>query len=128
MIKGCPFHRFLGIELVDMSKEDGTVTLSLTAREEFSRSDERVELHGGIIASLIDIAGDYAIALQLGQGVPTINLHVDYLRLARGKQAFAKAKTIRCGRSIGTVDIEVTDENATLFAIGRGTYSTAVKT
>lgn len=127
LVLACPFHRFLGLELEDMSKEEGSVTLSVTAREEFSRSDQTVELHGGIIASLIDIAGDYAVALQVGQGVPTINLRVDYLRPGRGKRAFAKAKIIRCGRTIGTVDVEVTDESGTLFAIGRGTYSSAVK-
>lgn len=127
MVLACPFHRFLGLELEDFCEVEGTVTLSVTAREEFSRSDEVVELHGGIIASLIDIAGDYAVALKTGQGVPTINLRVDYLRPGRGRKAFAKARIIRCGRTIGTVDIEVVDENNTLFAIGRGTYSSAVK-
>jgi uncharacterized protein (TIGR00369 family) len=126
-IADCPFHRFLGLKLEEMSVENETLTLSVEAREEFSRSNDRVELHGGIIASLLDIAGDYAVALVIGQGVPTINLRVDYLRLARGKKAYAKAKVIRCGRSIATVDIEATDETGTLFAIGRGTYSSAVK-
>lgn len=125
-ILACPFHRFLGLELIEASAEAGTITLAVTARADFSRSDEIVELHGGVIASLIDIAGDYAVALKVGQGVPTINLRVDYLRPGRGRKAFAKARIIRCGRTIGTVDIEVTDENGTLFAIGRGTYSSAV--
>lgn len=125
MILACPFHRFLGLELVDMNEADGTVAISVTAREEFSRSNEMVELHGGVIASLIDIAGDYAVALKVGRGVPTINLRVDYLRPGRGKKAVAKARAVRCGRTIATVDIEVVDENKTLFAIGRGTYSSA---
>jgi uncharacterized protein (TIGR00369 family) len=126
LILACPFHRFLGLELIAADEEEGTITLGVTAREEFSRSDDLVELHGGIIASLIDIAGDYAVAMKVGRGVPTINLRVDYLRPGRGRKAFAKAKAIRCGRTIATVDIEVTDENGTLFAIGRGTYSSAI--
>lgn len=125
MVLACPFHRFLGLTLEDMCAEEGWVTLSVTMRDEFSRSDHAAELHGGIIASLIDIAGDYAVALKVGQGVPTINLRVDYLRPGRGKRAVAKARAIRCGRTIATVDIEVVDENGTLFAIGRGTYSSA---
>lgn len=126
LIKACPFHRFLGLELEDYDTEAGVITLSLTARETFSRADERVELHGGIIAALIDIAGDYAVALRVGRGVPTINLRTDFLRLARGRKASATARLVRCGRSIATVDIEVTDETGQTVAVGRGTYSSAV--
>lgn len=128
MIAGCPFHRQLGIMLEDFDAAMGRLTLSLTAREAFSRDDTRVELHGGIIATLIDIAGDYAVVLKVGQGVPTISLHVDYLRFARGTKAFATATLIKCGRSIAVVDIEVADETGALIAVGRGTYSSAVKT
>jgi uncharacterized protein (TIGR00369 family) len=96
-------------------------------REEFSRSDHIAELHGGVIASLIDIAGDYAVALKLGRGVPTINLRIDYLRPGRGSKAIAKAWIVRCGRTIATVDVEVADESGKVFAVGRGTYSSAVK-
>jgi len=127
LVKGCPFHRSLGIELEDMSLDEESVTLSLVMREEFSRSDERVELHGGVIAALIDIAGDYAVALKVGAGVPTINLRVDYLRMARGRKAIAKARILRCGRTIATVDVEVRDETGALVAVGRGTYSSASK-
>lgn len=126
LIQSCPFHRFLGLELEDFDAEAGVITLSLTAKETYSRSNDRVELHGGIIAALIDIAGDYAVALRVGQGVPTINLRTDFLRLARGRKAIATAKLIRCGRSIATVDIEVTDETGQTVAVGRGTYSSAV--
>lgn len=125
LIDGCPFHRFLGIKLEDYSTEAGSITLSLKARDTFSRSDNQVELHGGIIATLIDIAGDYAVALRVGHGVPTINLRTDFLRLARGEKATATARLVRCGRSIAVVDIEVIDETGQLVAVGRGTYSSA---
>lgn len=126
MLTKCPFHRFLGLTLEDYSTEDGSISISISARQEYSRSDGKIELHGGVIASLIDIAGDYAVALKIGAGVPTINLHVDYLRPARGIPAIASANIIRCGRSIAVVDIEVKDDTDTLIAIGRGTYSSVV--
>lgn len=128
LIQGCPFHRFLGIELEEYSTDAGTITLSVTARDTFSRSNSHVELHGGVIAALIDIAGDYAVALRVGQGVPTINLRTDFLRLARGKKATATARLVRCGRSIAVVDIDVVDETGQLVAVGRGTYSSATHT
>lgn len=127
MVRGCPFHRFLDLQLESFDAPAGTVTLSLTARQEFSRSEEQVELHGGIIATLLDIAGDYAVALKTGFGVPTIGLSVDYLRLARGTKALATARIIKCGRSIAVADIEARDETGALIAVGRGTYNSAAR-
>lgn len=126
MVEGCPFHRFLGLKLEDFDAEDGRVSISVEAHEDLSRSDERVELHGGVIASLIDLAGDYAVALKVGQGVPTIGLNVDFLRFARGAKVTATATIVKCGRSIAVAEIRATDEAGSLIAIGRGTYSSVV--
>jgi len=125
MLNDCPFHRLLQPTLVDFSVPEGWITLAIEARPELSRGDARIELHGGVIATLIDIAGDYAVALKTGSTVPTINLHVDYLRFARGARITATARVLRCGRSIAVVDIDVRDEFETQIAVGRGTYSSA---
>ena len=126
MINGCPFHRFLNMDLINFDETAGTVSIGLNLRPEFSRSEDSVELHGGITAALIDIAGDYAVALKTGVGVPTINLRVDYLKMGRGQRIVANATAIRVGRSIGTVDIEVIDASDAVIALGRGTYSSLV--
>ncbi len=126
MVEGCPFHRFLGLKLEDFDEEAGRVSISVEAHEDLSRSDERVELHGGVIASLIDLAGDYAVALKVGRGVPTIGLNVDFLRFARGARVTATADIVKCGRSIAVAEIRAIDEAGALIAIGRGTYSSVV--
>jgi uncharacterized protein (TIGR00369 family) len=82
------------------------------------------QFHGGVIASLIDIAGDFALIAVLGYGVPTINLRIDYLRPALNNDLLATARVRRAGRSIGVVDIEVTDTADRLIALGRGCYGT----
>lgn len=125
LIADCPFHRLLGVTVEALDPVAGSITLSLDTRPEFSRNGERAELHGGIIATLIDIAGDYAVALRLGRGVPTIALNVDYLRFARGTKAVATARLIKCGRSIAVATVEVADESGQTVAVGRGTYATA---
>jgi uncharacterized protein (TIGR00369 family) len=125
LIADCPFHRHLGVTVAAIDAGAGVITLSLDIRPEFSRSGGRAELHGGIIATLIDIAGDYAVALRLGQGVPTISLNVDYLRFARGARATATARLVKCGRSIAVATVEVADETGQIVAVGRGTYATA---
>lgn len=125
LIALCPFHRLLGVAVESVDPATGSITLALDTRPEFSRSDGRAELHGGIIATLIDIAGDYAVALRLGHGVPTIALNVDYLRFARGTKAVATARLVKCGRSIAVATVEVADETGQIVAVGRGTYATA---
>jgi uncharacterized protein (TIGR00369 family) len=82
------------------------------------------QFHGGAIASLIDIAGDFALILGIGDAVPTINYRVDYLRPAFGNEVRAQATVRRAGRSIGVVDIDVHDSEWRLIAVGRGCYGT----
>lgn len=124
IINDCPFHRFLDMEVVSADEERGEVVLKLPFRPEFSRSSEVAQLHGGITAAFIDIAGDYAVAARIGRGVPTINLRIDYLRMAEETALTARASAVRIGRSIGVIDIEVRDDGDRLIAVGRGSYST----
>ena len=63
------------------------------------------------------------IAFDFGdRGVPTINLRIDYLRMAAGTDLIARATAIKIGRSIGVVDVEVRDDDGRLIAIGRASY------
>ncbi len=125
-LKDPPFHEFLDLELVDLDGEAGTVTIRMPFRREFQRSPKHKQIHGGVIAALIDIAGDYALAAKLGGGVPTIDLRIDYLRPVENSALLATARVVRQGRTIGIVDIEVSDESGRLVAVGRGCYSTKV--
>jgi uncharacterized protein (TIGR00369 family) len=77
-----------------------------------------------VIASLIDIAGHAAIAAKLQHGVPTIDLRIDYLRMAAGRELRAAAALLKLGRTVGVVDVRVTDDQGKLVAAGRGTFST----
>ena len=119
-----PFHAFLKMQLVSSDAKAGSVVLRLPFRAEFARAPGRAEWHGGPIASLIDIAGDYALALLVGGGVPTINLRTDYLRAAADTALTATATVLRAGRTIGVVDVQVHDDGGRLIAAGRGCYST----
>jgi uncharacterized protein (TIGR00369 family) len=117
-----PFHQWLRPELISADEETGVV-LCLPLRPEFRRHPERPEIHGGVIASLIDIAGHTAVAAKLGHGVPTIDLRIDYLRMAAGRELRAAAVLLKLGRTLGVVDVRVTDEQGKLVAAGRGSFS-----
>jgi uncharacterized protein (TIGR00369 family) len=122
MLDGSPFIRLLKMWVESLDREKLEVAISMPLAPEFERHPGTRQFHGGAIASLIDVAGDFALVLQVGGGVPTINLRVDFLRPAVGR-LLATARARRAGRTIGVVDIDVTDDSDRLVAIGRGCYS-----
>jgi len=119
-----PFQRSLGLKLESFDATAQTVVIRAIFGPQVERSTGSAQFHGGVISSLIDIAGDFALIAVLGYGVPTINLRVDYLRPALNSDLLATARVRRAGRSIGVVDIEVTDTTSRLIALGRGCYGT----
>jgi len=123
MLDASPFINFMNLEVVSADVETETVVMKMPLRPEFERRAGTGQFHGGPIAALIDTAGDYAVVLKSGGGVPTINFRVDYLRPASNTTLTATAVARRIGRTVAVVDIDVTDDNGKLCAIGRGTYS-----
>lgn len=120
-----PYQKFLRVELT--REEPGLVEVRLPWRDEFLRAEGSDWYHGGVVAALIDIAGDYALWTKVGDGLPTIDLRIDWLRPARRGALLAVARALKVGRTVCTADIEVTDERGELVAVGRGTYATPKK-
>jgi uncharacterized protein (TIGR00369 family) len=116
-----PYARFLGVTVVRQG--DGEVEFRLPFREEFVRTDGSDWLHGGVVAALADITGDFAVATRYGTGVPTIDLRIDYLRPARRGDLVAVGRAVRTGRTVGVADIEVRDSGGGLVAVARGVYA-----
>jgi uncharacterized protein (TIGR00369 family) len=123
-LAGSPFHRVLGLKLDGYRPDEQAVVIRCSFHSNLDRSAQGGQYHGGVIASLIDIAGDFALIAVLGHGVPTINFRVDYLRPAVKGDLIARAGVRKSGRTIGVVDIEVQDEQRRLIALGRGCYGT----
>src|ERR1700731_500620 len=122
LLADSPFQQLLGLRLHAFDLAAQSVTIRSTYGPNVERSSGTGQYHGGVIASLIDIAGDFALIAVLGYGVPTINFRVDYLRPALSNDLLAAAHVRRAGRSIGVVDIEVTDPAGRVIALGRGCY------
>ena len=123
-LSSSPFHRMLGLSLGDVDSVAQRVVIRSRWNEQIRRGDGAEQYHGGVIASVIDIAGDFALIAVLGYGVPTINFRVDYLRPAGGGDLEARATVRRAGRTVGVVDVEVVDAEGRLVALGRGCYGT----
>src|SRR5690606_34316798 len=89
LIRNCPYHEWLGVGLKSLTSDE--VELFMPWREEFVAHPEIRYTHGGILAALIDLAADFAVAAKLGRGVPTVDLRVDYHKAALPGALTAKA-------------------------------------
>ena len=99
-----PFHQWpeLGFEEVT---EDG-IRLTMPWREEFVVNRDAAYAHGGVLAILIAMATNYALAAKLEAPFPTTDLRVAYHRATLEAELNAAARVICLGhlfhhRSIG---------------------------
>ncbi|MBH69236.1 MAG: thioesterase [Rhodospirillaceae bacterium] len=126
LLDDSPYIGFMKLEVVSMDVDKDQIVIRMPMRPEFERRRGTGQYHGGAIAALIDIAGDYALVMKVGGGVPTINFRVDFLRPGTNTSLTATATTRRQGRSVAVVDIDIHDDDGKLCAVGRGTYSPKV--
>ena len=89
-----PFHRWLDLRVGEIT-EEGLEIIMPWRSEIVSNPEPKPVVHGGILASLIDLAGLYAL---LSQGVKTNStayVHVDYHRPATDGPISAKANILK---------------------------------
>jgi uncharacterized protein (TIGR00369 family) len=118
-----PYHRWLGLKVEEVG--EWRVTIRATWREEWVVNPERRYTHGGILAALVDLAADWAIGAQLGRGIPTIDMRVDYHRVALPGDLICKGRIVRQGSQFSVAEAEIYDLEGKLCASGRGVYLSA---
>ncbi|EKM96156.1 MULTISPECIES: thioesterase family protein [Stutzerimonas stutzeri group] len=135
MFERIPFNQALGIELDEISTS--RVVMHLSMKPELVGNFVHGILHGGVIASLLDVAGgatamlgvfdrhrhltEHERATRLAR-LGTIDLRIDYLRPGRGKRFSASAVPLRAGNKVAVVRSELHNEEGLLVAVGTGTY------
>src|ERR1700737_3930081 len=83
-IAATPFHQWLLPQLVEVNEQESTVTIPLPIRPEFCRLPGRPELHGAIVAAMVDITGHAAIASKLRHSAAPGDMRCVYLGLPGG--------------------------------------------
>ena len=122
LVRRSPFHQWLGLKVLKV-EADG-VELKAAWREEWVVHPERRYTHGGILASLVDVAADWAMVTRTRRGVPTIDMRVDYHAAAMPGDLIARGRTVKWGNQFSVAEAQVFDESGKLLASGRGTYLT----
>lgn len=118
-----PYLGWLGLKALAL--EEGAVEIRATWRPEWVANPKLQQTQGGILAALVDAAGDFALFKQLGRPVPTIDMRVDYHRMAKQGDLIAKGRVVRLGRQLSVCEAQVLDLQGALIASGRGVYLTA---
>ena len=126
LISRGPFNKWLNFTVLQAG-EDG-VEIKAAWREEWVVNPERRYTHGGILAAIVDVAADFAIAARIGRPVPTIDIRVDYHKAAMPGDLTAKGRVLRIGSQFSTAEAYLYDQDGALIASGRGTYFTGAGT
>ena len=132
-----PFVQLLGVSFEPLDGD--AVAIKVPMRDEL-RLAPGGPLHGGVVASLMDIIGGSVVAWALKkeiEGLPleeqarkmkrvtTIDLRVDYLRPGRGQAFTATGSLLRSGRKLAVARMELRNDEGLLIAAGTGTFTTA---
>jgi uncharacterized protein (TIGR00369 family) len=130
-----PFNKLLGLKVTRFDEEGAEVRFAWS--EQLVGNPLQHILHGGVIASVLDVAGGLmAVASALGRvsqvapeqlgarfsKMSTIDIRTDYLRPGRGQEFIATARVIRVGNKVAVCRMELHNEQGMHIALGTGTY------
>jgi uncharacterized protein (TIGR00369 family) len=114
-----PLHAFLGFEFRETPAPDGTVVVEMpVAPPAFNGSGN---LHGGAIATLVDVAAGSCAGRASGfdplrESLVTADLHVRYLGRPKASPVRAEAHVVRSGHMLIVVEVRVLDPLDDLIA------------
>lgn len=129
------FNQTLGLTVVSVAA--GTPKMRFAMRPELVGHYLYGRLHGGVIASALDAMGSLALMIAIGEAhghetteqvlhrfarMGTIDLRVDYLRPGLGQEFVATAEVTRLGGRIGSTQMRLANEQATLIATAAAAY------
>jgi len=123
--KGIPFNEVMGLKMI--SAGDGKGAVRFDFREDLIGNNRLRILHGGIIASALDVVGAVAVLSKFVEegklvGIGTVDMRVDYLTPAKGKYFDCTGVVMRFGRILCSTRMELINDTGELHAIGTAMY------
>jgi len=116
-----PFLEHTGAKLKDFTQGKANVELYIKPYH----LQHKGFVHGGVISTLMDNTGWYAVASNLDDGFTavTMEIKINYLRPALGKYLSVSASVKRMGKTTAFAAIELFDDQEVLVAYATGTYA-----
>jgi uncharacterized protein (TIGR00369 family) len=129
------FNKVLGFKIHSLDPNDARVRFAM--KPELVGHYAYGRLHGGVISSILDASGGYALMLALAERhcdetgdqiihrflrMGTIDLRVDYLHQGLGDVFEARAKVTRLGGRIGSTQMALYNQDELLIATAAAAY------
>ena len=115
-----PFNRALGLELERYEKE--FAQLAFNNQPMMVGNWAQSILHGGVIASALDVAAGLVCVGSTLTRHETISVRVDYLRPGRGNRFTATSSLLRAGNKVAVARVELHNEEQLYIASATATY------
>ena len=112
------FREHVALEIEPQS--DGTSVVAVEAGD--SHLNPAGAVHGGVLATMIDVAMGTAVATTGGQSPVTVSLAVTYLEPGRAGRLEARARVRKRGKRLMVVEAEVV-QGDDVVADALGTFS-----
>jgi uncharacterized protein (TIGR00369 family) len=102
------FFGYLGLTVLSAAPDDVAVRMTIPA----GLYSPYGMVHGGAVAALIDTAFGIVVASQLpaGSRTATHELNINYISFSRGPTLLCRARVLRLGRAVASVEGEVISE------------------
>lgn len=121
-IERAPYSALLGLRIESASKGAATVRMPFRLPL-LNDGGPGAPIHGGAIASLIDVAACVAVwSMEATQRSATIAMTVNYTGMAFQSDLVAHAKVRRSGKRVASLNVEVRDDKDALVADALVTY------
>lgn len=117
------FHQLFKPEVLAIDNEQLELKLQVSMCPQFERQPGTKQWHGGVLASLVDIAGCYALMLVAKGPILTLNFSTNFLRLAVSDTLTATATVTRSGRTVGFVEVIVRNQEQGEVVTGHACYA-----
>ncbi len=129
------YNEFLGFKISQLEPQPVLITFDM--RPELVGHYLYGRLHGGVISSVLDVAGGLAVMMEIANfhksescddimqrfaALSTIDLRVDYLRQGLGRQFTAESTVVRLGRRVAVCTMKLSNDEGVLIATGNATY------
>ena len=111
-----PFNRYVGLRCEAVGQ--GWCRVSCPIRPE--HCNPRGAVHGGMSATLLDVAGGIAAIYATGEARPMVtqSAEIHYLRPLTGTGMIAEGSVVKAGKSTCLVRVELYDAERRLCCVG----------
>lgn len=110
---------------MDLRYEDGCAVFEMPYNPGLDHAMEGI--HGGVIATLLDNAGWFTVALYYDTWVATVELDVKLLKAASRVGLVSRGRALTTAKSLAMAEMEVRTEDGELVARGSGTFAVSGK-